>query len=97
VIDLVELRVPEDSPFVDGHFPDTPVLPAGAQVGMVMEALRAMRDHPVRLAGIEYLRLRHPVRPGDVLMLRGVGNFDFELCRDGERVTHGSLRIEDLR
>lgn len=96
MIDLVVLQVPDDSPFFDGHFPGLPMLPGMAQVSMVLDALHEMRDRPFRLAGIEHLRLRHPVRPGDTLTLRGFGDFDFELCRDGERVTHGTLRLEEL-
>ena len=64
-------------PFFQGHFPEAPVMPgvliieALAQVGAVL-ALREIEDREQKLvlfSGIKEARFRHPVTPGDTLML----------------------------
>lgn len=83
-----EKLVSSNEPYLQGHFPGLPIFPgvliveALAQLGAV--ALLSMPDHQGKLvyfAGIDRLRFRHPVRPGDTLRLevaldklrRGVG------------------------
>lgn len=67
-----------NEPFFQGHFPGTPILPgvliaeAFAQLACVV----ALAAHPeargkgVLLLGLDKMRFRHPVRPGDRLELR---------------------------
>lgn len=83
-----EKLVTINEPFFAGHFPDNPIMPgvliveALAQVGAV--AVLSMPEYRGKLAyfaGIDHVRFRHPVRPGDTLRLevalqkmrRGVG------------------------
>lgn len=83
-----EKLVTINEPFFAGHFPDFPIMPgvliieALAQVGAV--ALLSMPEYQGKLAyfaGIDDVRFRQPVHPGDVLRLevvlekirRGVG------------------------
>ena len=88
---LFRIRIPEDSPFFDGHFPEVPVLPGVVQLGIVLHAL----GDPAP-AEIVHFRLRHQVLPGDELRLQ-VEERDtqvaFDLSRKGERVAHGVLRL----
>jgi 3-hydroxyacyl-[acyl-carrier-protein] dehydratase len=71
-----EKLVTINEPFFQGHFPGQPVMPgvliieALAQVGAV--AVLNMPEHQGKyayLAGIDSMRFRHPVGPGDVLRL----------------------------
>jgi beta-hydroxyacyl-ACP dehydratase FabZ len=64
-------------PFFQGHFPGAPVMPgvlvieALAQVGAIL-ALREIEDRERKLvlfSGIDSARFRHPVFPGDTLIL----------------------------
>ncbi|MBA3248701.1 MAG: 3-hydroxyacyl-ACP dehydratase FabZ [Pyrinomonadaceae bacterium] len=66
-----------NEPFFQGHFPGAPVMPgvliieALAQVGAIL-ALREFADRDAKLplfSGIEKGRFRHPVVPGDTLIL----------------------------
>ena len=75
-------------PFFQGHFPEAPVMPgvliieALAQVGAVL-ALREIEDREQKLvlfSGIKEARFRHPVTPGDTLML------EVTALRTGSRV-----------
>ncbi|MFO7245936.1 MAG: 3-hydroxyacyl-ACP dehydratase FabZ [Thermaerobacter sp.] len=94
-----------NEPFFQGHFPGEPVMPgvliieALAQVGAV--AVLAQEEHRGRLAffaGVDGVRFRRPVRPGDTLILdveiirargtvgkgRGVATVDGAVVAEGE-------------
>lgn len=69
-------NVTANEPFFEGHFPDYPVMPgvliveAIAQVGAV--AMLSQPDHEGQLAlfaGIEKVRFKRQVKPGDSLRL----------------------------
>lgn len=69
-------NVSANEPYFQGHFPGLPLMPgvlqveALAQVGAV--ALLGMPEHRGKIAyfaGIDGLRFRRPVRPGDQLLL----------------------------
>lgn len=87
------LEVSPDSPFFDGHFPGHPILPGIAHLALVTQALGG-----ASIAEIPALRLRSPVRPGDLLAVKIDGPTDegavrFELRRGEEMVSNGAFRI----
>jgi len=96
-----------NEPFFVGHFPDHPVMPgvliveAMAQVGGLLAFESAPKDQEflVYFTGIDGVRFRKPVRPGDQLLfqltcLRRRGflwKFKGEAFVDGELVAEGEL------
>ncbi|HET9014832.1 MAG TPA: 3-hydroxyacyl-ACP dehydratase FabZ [Thermomicrobiaceae bacterium] len=93
-------------PFFQGHFPGYPVMPgvliveALAQVGAV--ALLGTEEHRGKIAffaGIDGVRFKRQVRPGDVLRLevelgkmrRGVGTGTAVATVDGQLAARGEL------
>jgi 3-hydroxyacyl-[acyl-carrier-protein] dehydratase len=93
-------------PFFQGHFPDFPIMPgvliveALAQTGCV--AALSLPDHRGKLAffaGIDKVRFKRPVRPGDTLRLevqldkmrRGIGRATATATVDGQLVCEGEL------
>ncbi len=64
-----------NEPFFQGHFPGVPVMPgvlileAMAQVGgvLIFDYLDGAKDKLVLFAGMDKVKFRSPVRPGDVL------------------------------
>ena len=99
-------NVTQNEPFFQGHFPDYPVMPgvliieAMAQVGAV--GVMAGGDHEDKLAlfaGIDGVRFRRQVLPGDVLRMEveivrlkgSVGRGKAKATVNGERVCEGEL------
>ncbi len=96
-----------NEPHFQGHFPERAIMPgvliaeAFAQVAAVV-ALSANPDRAgasVYLLGLDKLRFRKPVRPGDVLYLhvekdtvrRAIWTFRCRAEVDGEKVADGRL------
>lgn len=90
----MRIEIPEDSAFFAGHFPGHPILPGIAHLALVGQSLGG----ETRIAGIPSLRLRNPVRPGDILDLKldgpaKDGTVRFDLYRGSGRVSQGTLRL----
>ena len=99
-------NVTVNEPFFTGHFPDHPIMPgvliieAIAQVGVVM-ALRskATEGKLVYFAGIDNVRFRKPVFPGDQLRLEvetvwikgNIGKMKGRALVNGEVTTEGEF------
>ena len=99
-------NVSQNEPFFQGHFPDYPVMPgvliieAMAQVGAIgVMAGGEHRDKLALFAGIDGVRFRRQVVPGDVLRmeveidrLKGrVGRGTGRATVEGERVCEAGL------
>ena len=99
-------NVTQNEPFFEGHFPDYPVMPgvliveALAQVGAVgVMALEEFRGKLALFTGIDRVRFRRRVIPGDVLRmeveisrLKGrVGRGKGSATVNGERVCEAEL------
>jgi beta-hydroxyacyl-ACP dehydratase FabZ len=97
-----------NEPFFQGHFPEFPVMPgvliveAMAQVACIlaMRVLKKEGSASVFFTGIDGVKFRKPVVPGDVLRLeltktkqRGeLFRFDGKALVEGQVVTQGSIQ-----
>lgn len=77
---LGQKNVTINEAFFQGHFPDAPIMPgvlileALAQTGGVMVHLKANSPNKIAvLLNVNNAKFRNPVKPGDVLFLRGEG------------------------
>lgn len=65
--------------FFQGHFPDAPIMPgvlileALAQTGGVLVHLKGQNSRIAVLLNVNNAKFRNPVKPGDVLLLKGEG------------------------
>jgi 3-hydroxyacyl-[acyl-carrier-protein] dehydratase len=99
-------NVAANEQFFQGHFPDYPVMPgvliveAIAQVGAI--ALLSLDEHAGKIAffaGINSVRFKRQVKPGDTLNLqvelkqirRGIGSGDGSATVDGEIACRGEF------
>jgi 3-hydroxyacyl-[acyl-carrier-protein] dehydratase len=94
-------NVTQNEPFFQGHFPDYPVMPgvliieAMAQVGAVgVMAGGEHRDKLALFAGIDGVRFRRQVVPGDVLRMKvEIGRLKGKVGRGHGRATVGEERV----
>jgi 3-hydroxyacyl-[acyl-carrier-protein] dehydratase len=76
---LGQKNVTFNEPFFQGHFPEVPIMPGVlileslAQVGGILVHLRGPQDKIAILLNVNQAKFRHPVKPGDVLLLKGEG------------------------
>jgi 3-hydroxyacyl-[acyl-carrier-protein] dehydratase len=99
-------NVTANEPFFQGHFPEYPVMPgvliveAMAQVGGV--AMLVLEEHKGKLAlfaGIDKVRFKRQVKPGDTLRMevelgairRGIGTGTATATVDGDLACRGEL------
>ncbi len=102
-----------DEPFFNGHFPGRPVMPgvlvveAMAQSGALLALGMTSAEHPgalFMLTGIDRLRLRRPVVPGDQLRMevrllkyhRPLWKMQAEARVDGELVATAELSAMEV-
>lgn len=101
-----EKLVTINEPFFQGHFPDRPIMPgvliveALAQTGCVAAlSLSEYREKLAFFAGIDGVRFRKPVVPGDTLRLevrfdkirRGIGKGSGTATVNGQLVCDGTI------
>lgn len=76
---VAQKNVSFNEPFFMGHFPDAPIMPgvlileALAQAAGVLLGLVLNNDRNKKIAlflGVQKAKFRHPVRPGDLLILK---------------------------
>lgn len=76
---LGQKNVTFNEAFFQGHFPNAPIMPgvlileALAQTGGILIHLKGIGDRTAVLLNVNNAKFRNPVKPGDVLMLRGEG------------------------
>jgi 3-hydroxymyristoyl/3-hydroxydecanoyl-(acyl carrier protein) dehydratase len=94
------IQVPADSAWFCGHFPDHPILPGIAQLGMVCDAIRHFSDREMKISEISRVRFKQMIRPDDVLQIEVTarkspeGSFAFRILVDTELACSGLLKIE---
>lgn len=76
---LAQKNVSINEAFFQGHFPGTPIMPgvlileALAQAGGILVHLKSDSNKIAILLSVNHAKFRQPVKPGDVLHLRGQG------------------------
>ena len=61
---VFRLRVPVDSPYFQGHYPDFAILPGVVQIGWAEHLGRRLFPLPERFLALEALKFQELIRPG---------------------------------
>lgn len=66
----VEIVVPADSAWFEGHFPSHPILPGVVQIGWAVHFAALMHDFDSAVRILEQIKFKRPIGPGACLVLR---------------------------
>lgn len=95
---MARVRVPANSPWFDGHFPEAPVLPGVAQLGMVHDLLCRTVDRPLPVAQVSRVRFKQMICPDQTLILTvktgdESGSHSFRISGDEGLICSGLIRL----
>ena len=94
-----DVVVPPDSPWFDGHFPGTPILPGVAQIGMVLDAIRKAHNRDLKISSVRRVRFKRMIRPDDRLKIiatplkREIGAYSFRILIEDDAVCSGVITV----
>ena len=94
-----DIRVLPDSPWFSGHFPEEPILPGIAQLGMVFEVINQSCNQDLKISSINRVRFKQIIRPNDRLRviaapLKGeTGSYSFRIIVEHEMVCSGVMTV----
>jgi uncharacterized membrane protein len=94
------LRVPHELECLAGHFPDVPIVPGVVQVDWAMQLIAEWTGRPPAIQGIDALKFKKPLRPGNEVTLvveheGGGAPFRFEFRGAEDVYSSGRIRLAD--
>ncbi|MDK9708495.1 MAG: MaoC/PaaZ C-terminal domain-containing protein [Desulforhopalus sp.] len=86
----------QDSPWFSGHFPNNPILPGVAQLGMVADLISEPHQGCLSITGLSRVKFRKLVRPGEQLHIEVTRNSSenhcmFKITSGNEDVCSGKM------
>ena len=65
----LELEVPRDNRWFEGHFPEFAILPGVVQIGWAAHFSHTLCDQGPGISGMEHIKFKRPILPGARLVL----------------------------
>lgn len=88
-------------PALPGHFPHSPIVPGAWLLTLVEGFCRARVSADAAVAGVDYVRFRQPLLPGELFRIHLTVAADdrvrFVVERDGAPIAEGRLALRVLR
>ena len=97
---FTQVCVPSGSFWYSGHFPDEPILPGIAQLGIVYEAVRRVIGREFYLVGVRRIKFKKMIRPHEYLKIsitpkKGKeGTYAFRILIGNDLACSGNLTLE---
>jgi len=89
--------VTADMPFFNGHFPQSPIMPAAAQIEMIQSLLQRHSDWHAIIVGGRRLKFSGRIGPGDSLDIQvqrtTSGDIGFKVKNGTTVVSKGTLQL----
>lgn len=95
---VIKVSIPSDSDYFDGHFPDFPILPAVAQVDLVVHFASEYFGIPIGVKEIKRIKFSEKILPDSVLLFKirfdsEKSKLSFEIKSEDESVIYSSGKI----
>ncbi len=100
---ILNVEVPFNSPWFDGHFPEDPTLPGIAQLEMAVDTIRLAEKRNVSATKFRKVRFKRVIRPGEKLKIiatprkLNAGSYAFRILVEDKLACNGILFVKDLR
>ncbi len=63
-------EVHQDSPWFSGHFPDNPILPGIAQLGIVSDLLKKTAAQQLKIDSVRQVRFKQTIKPDTRILIK---------------------------
>jgi len=96
---LATVTVPGNSPWFSGHFPGNPILPAIAQISIVLDMIGQAIKAPVTLKAFSRVKFRRIILPDEEMDITASesadtpDNYSFKITVKSEVACKGMMRI----
>lgn len=90
-------RIDDSFPFLEGHFPGNPLVPAVIQIGWAVAAVALLREKEIASHRLFRYKFVAPIRPNDAVTVVVQGNENKYQCRvtaNGILCSSGNLIVE---
>lgn len=96
---ILHLQVPDDLYYLQGHFPEAPVVAGVCQLQWVVKAIEAYCGEPVHIMAMEAVKFHRLLCPGQSFCLeitfdRQIGKWLYSLYSADKKFASGRLVIE---
>lgn len=94
----IDFVIPETFPYLEGHFPNNPLVPAVTQVGWAILAVEILCGHELEKYQLSRFKFIRPIRPLDTVSISLVSKNDkytFRATADGELCSVGKLILNE--
>lgn len=92
----IQFEIPPDYPFLEGHFPNNPIVPAIAQIGCCLDAIANDLGQPPAAYKISRFKFSSPILPKQAIQIRVTKNADrytFSILNRQNKVSSGSITL----
>jgi 3-hydroxymyristoyl/3-hydroxydecanoyl-(acyl carrier protein) dehydratase len=96
---IFHLQVPDDLYYLEGHFPQLPVVPGVCQLHWVVNAIAAYSGKTWHITAMEAVKFHRLLRPGQHFCMvisfdQGAGIWTYRLYTEGETLASGRLVVD---
>jgi 3-hydroxyacyl-[acyl-carrier-protein] dehydratase len=96
-----QVKVPLDSIWFDGHFPNDPILPGVAQLALVLDLLKETIGQPISATEVSRVRFKQAIRPDEEITIEVSPkaeplSFGFRILSGTEQACSGNVRIQTI-
>ena len=94
------ISVDDSSPWFSGHFPDNPILPGIAQLGIVADVLSRSTGKNVYIQRLNRIKFKKIVRPSEQLAIEihptaTTNLYTFLITKEAQDICSGSMLLAD--
>lgn len=96
----IRLRIPEDLAYLEGHFPQTPIVPGVVLTQWAIDEAVTLFGHERRVEALSSVKFHHVMMPGDeveLTLVDSAGNTQFAYAMGDTRYASGKIQWRNAK